>query len=195
MKKIAGVLAVLGLLAALGVGLFAFSGIAWADDGDEAAADNTPGPGYGWCHGGYGPGMMGFGWGGQAYLKRIGDLIGMTPADITAQQNAGSSLADIAGTKGVGEDKLIDYLLQPTKEMMQVAVKYNYLTQDQFNNMLNFMTQRMKQVVEYKGAPAGGPGVGPQGGPGPGPRGRRSSDSDANGWGPGRGGMMGRYAW
>lgn len=182
-KKTIGLLVILSLLVALAVGVFAFTSTAAADDGDQAV-DNTPG--YGWCHGGggLGPGMMGTGWMGQANLNRIGNLLGMTPDQILEQQKAGNSLVDIAKSKGVGEDQLIDTMLQPMKEMMQVSVKYNYLNQSQVDDIVKSMTERIKSVVEAKGGPGNGPGFGP--------RGRRSSD-DSNNWGPGPGGMMGGY--
>ncbi len=203
MKRIVALVTALAVLLALAVGIFAFTGIAAAEDGDQAA-DNTA-PDWGGC-GGFGPGMMGglgmMGGGYQAGFNRIGELIGMTPDQILQQRNAGKSLVEIAqaAPKPMSEDKLIDTLLQPIRDMHQVAVKNGYMTQQQADSALNYMQQRIKTAVEYKGAP-GTPGAGWQGGPnggrGPGmmgPRNQGSSDGTGN-WGPGRGGMMGRFAW
>jgi len=140
-------------------------------------------PGWGWgC----------WGWGGGAYgngnydpatnptIQRLAGKIGIAAADLVQQLKSGKSVMDVANGK-VSEDDLVNVLLQPQVDMLNLRVKYGYLTQDQANAIQQTMATQARYQLEQKGFSFGwgGPGYGPgmMGGFG------------APGWGPG---MMGR---
>ena len=88
-----GIAAVLALALAAG-GWFVYT--AYAQGGTP-----NPATGFGGCHN------------NQAVL----DLFKTTAADLQAQRQSGKSLLDIAKGKGIGEQALIDALMQPVESM------------------------------------------------------------------------------
>lgn len=103
------------------------------------AAPPTPTPPSGW---GRGYGMM-----GGYDLDRVAKLFGISQADLVSQLQQGRTLAQIAQDKGVSEDKLVDTLIAPYRDQVQLRVKYGYLTQEQADTMLQWMTERVKAAI------------------------------------------------
>jgi hypothetical protein len=97
--------------------------------------------------GAMGGGMMGRpDWAGQP--DAVATLLGMTQAEIQAERQAGKSLAQIAASKGVSEDKLIETILSAKKTLLQQAVTDGKLTQAQADLMIERMTAQIKVMVE-----------------------------------------------
>lgn len=194
MKKLVigiGIAGVLALVLALGVVGFWFSSTAFAQ-GPTPAPNGFPG--YGACRD------------GSAVLQ----LLGLSQQDLLAQRQAGKSLLDIAKSKDVTEDKLLNALMQP------VTTMHAWMGQ-QFSNStyVNQMTQSMRDwftkdiretkfgtMTDYRlglGSNAG-PGYGMMGGGnwGPGMMGGQYNPPAGyggmmNGGGMMGGGMMGRW--
>lgn len=80
-----------------------------------------------------GAGMMGsgMGMGLQVTTARVATLLGATTADLKAQLETGKTLADIAKARGVSNDTLIQTILAPFQEHLDIMVKYGYMTKDQ----------------------------------------------------------------
>lgn len=125
-------LGILGGLIAAAILLVAFAGTA-------LAAPPTPGPG----QNNYGYGLM-----DRVTLQRVATALKTTPEDITAQLQQGKTLAQIAQAKNVGEQALIDTLLQPIKDQLALNVKYGYMTQELADTHLKNQQDRIKQLVE-----------------------------------------------
>jgi hypothetical protein len=131
---------------------------------------------------GYGPGggMMGGrgGYGGQIheYVEQaLADKLGMTKADVEAQEQAGKSLQQIALDKGTAQADITALFTEVHKTAFAKAVADGVLTQAQADAMLQNMSAN---GFNYANCPMGG--YGPQNG---------------NGARPGRGGMMGGWGW
>jgi hypothetical protein len=112
----------------------------------------------------YGPGPMGWGYwnsnpASNPTIKRLADKIGISATDLVQQLQSGKSVVDVAGSK-VSEQDLITVLMQPRIDMLNVQVKYGYLTQDQANSIQQYMTNAAKYQLEQKGF-FGGYGYGP----------------------------------
>lgn len=106
---------------------------------------------------GYGYGMM-----GGYNIDRMAKLLGMTDADLVNQLQQGKTLVQIAQDKGVTEQQLIDTLTAPYKDELQLRVKYQYLTQQQADSLLQQMTDRVKTAINTAwNANNGGYGYGP----------------------------------
>ena len=78
-----------------------------------------------------GAGMMGSGMGLQVTTERVATLLGATTADLKAQLETGKTLADIAKARGVSNDTLVQTILAPFQEHLDIMVKYEYMTNDQ----------------------------------------------------------------
>lgn len=91
----------------------------------------------------------------------VSDLLGMSSEDIAAQRGAGKSLADIAASKNVDKDKLVDTILSAKKAAMDEAVKDGRITQEQADQMLETMKSRVTdRVDDATVGPRGGRGQG-----------------------------------
>ena len=103
-------------------------------------------------------GMMGRpSWAGQP--DEVEALLGMTDEQIQAARQAGQSLAQLAQSKGVSEDKLIDTILTSKKAAMAEAVAAGTLTQAQADLMIARMTSMVKTMItRTTTGPMGGQG-------------------------------------
>jgi hypothetical protein len=84
----------------------------------------TPYPYY--C-GGYG--MMGYG-AGFGVTQQLADLLNTTPAELRTRLDSGATLADIAAEEGVTQDQLIETVVAPFNDHIDLMVKYGYVSQD-----------------------------------------------------------------
>jgi hypothetical protein len=74
-------------------------------------------------------------------------LLGMTAQQIQEQRQAGKSLVQIAATKNVSEETLVNAILADRKDAMQKLVTSGTLTQSQADQRLEFMKQQIQQNV------------------------------------------------
>ena len=94
-----------------------------------------------------GAGMMGRpSWAGQQ--DGVETLLGMTDEQIQTERQAGKSLAQIAASKDVSEDKLVETMLRAKKTAIQQAVTDGKLTQAQADLMIQNMQSMVKTMVE-----------------------------------------------
>jgi hypothetical protein len=94
-------------------------------------------------------GMMGRGapeWAGDS--GAVETLLGMTEEQLHAERLAGKSLAQIAASKGISEDKLISTLLDAKKANLAKLVTDGKLTQAQADLMIQNMQAQVKAMVE-----------------------------------------------
>lgn len=91
----------------------------------------------------------GFNGGGQ--FKEIATLLEVQPQNIMTQLKAGQSLVDIAATKNVTEQQLIDQLVSSATQHINQEVTSGKITQDQADQNIAKLQDRFKQMVEQKG--------------------------------------------
>lgn len=131
-------------------------------------------------------------------LGVLAKLAGVKVEDVMTQRQGGKSLADIAKSKGVSTDKLLDEVLAARKAFLDVRVKQGVITQKQADEILEFQRERMKQRFQDAtvGGRLGGRGrgaAGPGGCDGSGRgRGAGAGLGGAGGIGSGQGGITGR---
>lgn len=109
---------------------------------------------------GAGPGYRGFGFLDRVALQRVASLLGTTPADLTAQVQQGKTVAQIAQTKGVAEQAVVDTILQPFKDRLAIQVKYGYVTQAEADASLQAQQERVSQLIATVPGPDAGTGYG-----------------------------------
>jgi hypothetical protein len=103
---------------------------------------------------GYSPGMGAGGtmrrgapeWAGQP--EEVASLLGLTAEQIHAERLAGNSLVQIAASKGISEDKLINTILDAKKATLAKLVDDGKLTQAQADLMVQHMQTQVKTMVE-----------------------------------------------
>ncbi len=142
----------------------------------------TPTAGTAYCQqGAFGGGR----WSGAfSALEPVAKLLGLQPADVAAERQDGKSLAQIAQTKGVSEDKLVETILADREATLDARVKAGTLSAEQEQLMLERMQTQVKAAVERTtvGPMNGGQGMS---------QGRGMRQGSGQGLGPRMGGGLG----
>lgn len=169
---VAGILAI-----GTGVGIAAARTAAQAPSTLQLDFDTTPVPstapapgiGRGFCGG------VGFlrmrGAALQVTAGRVAAVLGITTDELKADLQAGQTLADIAKAKGVSQDALVQTLIAPVSDQLDVLVKYGYMTQDQETKRLEQIKTRVETLITKKIPVAAGSETKPAPTPRPGIRG------------------------
>ena len=164
---------------------------------------------------------MGPRWGGStgSLVTVAAGQLGMTPAELSAELQAGKTIAQVAEEKGVAMETIVEAFVALRAERLVELVGNGQLTQEQADAMLEAMranvTARLSEAWAPRGPSEGtGPGYADQDGDGvcdnAGSDGQGPGYTDEDGDGvcdhlgtggqPGRGGrgggrMMGRWSW
>ncbi|MGD9793416.1 MAG: hypothetical protein AB7V43_08025 [Acidimicrobiia bacterium] len=121
-------------------------------------------PSMGEGRGGRGPGGPG---GRMADLSVAADALGVTADEVRTALQSGTSLAELAASKGVDVQKVIDALVADAKAKLAQAVTDGRLTQAEADTKSADLSTRITDLVNGK-LPVGGPGGrGGRGGHGP----------------------------
>lgn len=130
-------------------------------------------------------GGPGHGHGGPG-LDTAAQALGMTADELHTALESGQTLAQIAQSKGVDVQKVIDAIVDDAKAHIQQEVTDGHLTQEQADAKIAELSQRAGDMVNGKmpaGPPmGGGRGHGPHGGPGA-PGGSADNGSSGSGSG------------
>jgi hypothetical protein len=87
------------------------------------------------------------GFGQGVCSEAISSLLGLTDSEIQAMRLEGKSLVQIAATKGVNQQKLVDAVMTERKASIQEKVSAGTLTQEQANIMLQQMEENIIRAV------------------------------------------------
>lgn len=109
-----------------------------------------------------GAGMRGFG-GRLGMSSTLPDLLGIDADELRVQLRGGSTIAEIAESSGVSVDDVISGLVSDASDRLDTAVTDGKITQDQADQALTDMTQRITDMVNGE-APLGRGGFGGHGG-------------------------------
>jgi len=131
---VAGVLAVLALIPA-------------------AALADGPARGYGYYPELWGPLTQG----------RVAKVLGLTRTQLLERLGEGATLKELAEEKGVSPETLVNTILAPQKDYLDLQVKYGYLTRTQAQETLADLRLRAQDLVETSFLSPGG-FLGPRGG-------------------------------
>ena len=128
-------------------------------------------------------GFRGFGGFGPFGIDAVAEALGLETADLAEQLRSGDTLADVAAAQGVPIEDVTAAISTAMSERLDEAVADDRLTQEQADEMLGGLTDRIDDIVNGE-APLGGRGFGPGGHRGFGPDG----EAGFGGFGPGRSG-------
>jgi polyhydroxyalkanoate synthesis regulator phasin len=110
-------------------------------------------------------GMRGGRLGGAHLMESAATVLGISVDDLMTQLKDGKSLADIAGTQGIGVDKLKTDLLAQVKTELDTLVSDGKITQSQADDMYSRTESNIDTIINATGPVRGGCPRGP--GPGP----------------------------
>jgi len=79
--------------------------------------------------------------------EAIQNLLGMSREEIQEERQEGSSLLEIAESKDVTEEELIETILEAKKDRLDEAVENGCLTQDQADERLELMEERIEEKI------------------------------------------------
>jgi len=143
--------------------------------------------------------MMNSGITDQVTLKRVAGILGLTYDELIARLNRGETIAQVAEAQKVALTLVVDTIVAPETEMIQVQVKYGYLTQAQAQSTLEQIRYWAEQAVTSQASAYSqttGPATGYNQPYGSGYGGMMGGWQGQGGMmGGGRGGMMGRWGW
>jgi hypothetical protein len=97
-------------------------------------------------------------------VQSVATTLGMTPAELRAEREAGHSLADVAAARGVDQATLIQAVVAPAKTRLDEAVAAGRITQQEADARFQRVQQFAGQMVANAQVP--GPGGPRFGGPG-----------------------------
>ncbi len=146
MKRTLTVAAVL-VAVVLAVGVLAGSVLAAPPNPQASPTPGVPGTGPGW--------MRGFGRGGMSWAgieDEVLTLLGLTREQLIAERQAGKSLVQIAASKGISEQQLVDAILAAKRADLDQAVRDGRITQQQADWMYENMQQMVPQMVNQTGS-------------------------------------------
>ena len=86
----------------------------------------------------------------------ITKLLGMSQAEIQVERDAGKKLTEIAQEKNVSEETLIDSMSAVRKQNLDEAVKNGNMTEEQANERLEWMKEKIKSGTCSGGMGQGG---------------------------------------
>jgi len=98
----------------------------------------------------------------------VAKLTGMSVEDVQEKREAGASFAEVAATKDVSAEKVVDEALDVRQEVLTARVKDGSITQDQADAALDRMQVRLTDRVTSTDAGCDGAGGGRGGGMGAG---------------------------
>jgi hypothetical protein len=130
--------------------------------------------------------------GDQVTLQRVAATLGITYDQLVQRLQNGETIAAIATAQKVALSKVVDTIVAAQTDMVNVLVKYGYITQDQANTIIANLRTRVEAALSAT-APADSDGYG-YGCFGNGPNGTTTTPVTGYGYGMmgGRGrGMMG----
>ena len=104
---------------------------------------------------------MGPRWGGStgSLVTVAAGQLGMTPTELTAELQAGKTIAQVAGEKGVALDSIVEAAVAGRAEQLAGLVANGQLAQEQADAMLATMRANVTARLSEAGT-AGGPGQG-----------------------------------
>lgn len=100
-----------------------------------------------------GRGKGGFGVKGVAPLSVIAPVLNMTEAELRTELQAGKSIADVAGEKGVSLDAVSDAIVKHYTDQLTQAVTNGRLTQAQADALIATLRENLPELLALKGMP------------------------------------------
>lgn len=96
---------------------------------------------------------MGFGGADHSLLAIAAKTLGMDQTELVAELNTGKTIADVAKTKKVDLDKIVEAFIADHQAMMALAVANGHMTQEQVDARLAIMRTNVTVQMSEKFTP------------------------------------------
>ncbi len=97
-------------------------------------------PGHGYGHGGHRSG-----WGQYAMLDAFAAVLGMTPSELSAEIQAGQTLAELAQERGIDRTDVVDAVVERMTGWMDECLQAGHMDEEQFE----WMEEHLRQHVDW----------------------------------------------
>jgi hypothetical protein len=109
---------------------------------------------------------------GHGYISVLTTTLGMSEADIRTALQSGKSIADIAASKNVSLDKVVNAIVTSESDQLKTQVSASRITQAQMDAQVAWLKANLAKILAIPPAPLGGFGIGDFGGMRGGPAGQ-----------------------
>lgn len=89
-------------------------------------------------------------------MVRLAEALGLTADELSSHLKSGENLADIAREQSVPTEALINAIVTPYAEQLQLQVRYGYLTQEQADALLETAREHANSLLEQNLSSTGG---------------------------------------
>ena len=132
------------------------AGVAFAHEGTTTNEDSwgteSYCPGYeemeeimsGWGTGGYHMGLN-----DPVTLERVADVLNLTYDELTTRLDQGETIAQIAQAEGVNTSLVVNTVLAPHSEVIQIFANYGYLDETQAQDILEQAKERIEEAITH----------------------------------------------
>jgi hypothetical protein len=86
-------------------------------------------------------------------VSEAAGMLGMKPDELIKQLKKGSSLADVAKSKGISEEQLVQKLMEIRMANLDKAVQAGKLTAEQAESIKKRMSEHLTAAIQTKGIP------------------------------------------
>ena len=124
-------------------------------------------PGAGGMMAGWGMEVGEMGLGHPVTLGRVADTLGLTYEELTARLAQGETIAQVALAQGVAVGSVVTTITAPQSEVLQIRVKYGYLSETQAQAILEQERLWIEQTITVPSYGSVGPSGGATSGYGP----------------------------
>ena len=101
---------------------------------------------------------------GHGYIAVLTTTLGMSEADIRTALQSGKSIADIAASKNVSLDTVVNAIVTSESDHLKTEVSANRITQAQMDAQVAWLKANLAKILAIPPAPLGGFGIGDFGG-------------------------------
>lgn len=114
----------------------------------------------------YGPALCsgGLALNNQTTLQRVATVLGISYDQLVQRLNNGETITAIAATQKVDISKVVDTVVAVQTDMVNVMVKYGYITQDEATNIIANLRTRVETSLSGIPTTTSGYGYGMMGG-------------------------------
>lgn len=84
-------------------------------------------------------------------LKTVAQILNITPQELLKDLRSGQSISQVAQSKGVAEQQVIDAIVQDLSASIDKRVQAGKLTQEKADQLKAGLADRVKQMVEHQG--------------------------------------------
>lgn len=84
----------------------------------------------------------------QPTLTRLAQTLGLTPGELATRLQEGETLREIAADQNIPAEEVVEAILAPYRDELQLRVKYGYITQEQADALLQEAEEHARTMLD-----------------------------------------------